>query len=72
MLAGMRAVTIQSNKIVSNEVKDNVLEPSYRNNTMDFLANPTVNKNFQNSTLRPLSGKRPVRQTVCPGVPDST
>ena len=69
MLADMRAVTIQSNKIVSNEVKDNLLEPSYRNNTMDFLANPTVNKNFQDS---PLSGKRPVRQTVCPGVPDST
>ena len=39
----MTAVTIQSNKIVSNEVKDNkvLLEPSYRKKKqMNFLANP--------------------------------
>ena len=40
----MTAVTIQSNKIVSNEAKDNqaLLEPSYRKNRMDFLANPLL------------------------------
>ena len=37
----MTAVTTQSNKIVSNEVKDNQvsLEPSYKKNQMNFLAN---------------------------------
>ena len=42
MHADMRAVTIQSNKIVSNEVKDNqaLLEPSYGKNPTYFLANP--------------------------------
>ena len=41
----MTAVTIQSNKTVTNEVKDNeaLQEPSYRKNTMDFLANPILN-----------------------------
>ena len=36
------AVTIQSNKIVSNEVKDSwvLLEPSYGKNQMNFLAYP--------------------------------
>ena len=39
----MTAVTIQSNKIALNEVKDNEapLEPSYRKNKMNVLANPT-------------------------------
>ena len=39
----MAAVTIQSNKLVLNEVKDNqgLLQPSYRKNQMNFLANPT-------------------------------
>ena len=38
----MTPVTIQSNKIVSNEVKDNevLLEPSYRKKPMNVLANP--------------------------------
>ena len=38
----MTPVTIQSNKIVSNEVKDNevLLEPSYRKKQMNVLANP--------------------------------
>ena len=42
MHADMTAVTIQSDKMVSNEVKDNeaLLEPSYRKNQMNFLANP--------------------------------
>ena len=36
----MTAVTIQSNKIVQNEVKDNqaLLERSYSNSVVDFLA----------------------------------
>ena len=36
------AVTIQSNKIVSKEVKDNyaLLEPSYGKNQKNFLARP--------------------------------
>ena len=36
------AVTIQSNKIVLNEVKGNkaVLDPSYKKKQMNFLANP--------------------------------
>ena len=40
MHADMTAVTIQSNKIVSNEVKDSevLLEPSYRKNQVNFLA----------------------------------
>ena len=35
------AVTIQSNKIVSNDIKDNqaLLEPSYRKNQTNFLSN---------------------------------
>ena len=38
--ANMTAVTIQSNKIVQNEVKDNqaLLERSYSNSVVDFLA----------------------------------
>ena len=38
----MTAITVQSNKIVSNEVKDNyaLLEPLHRKNITDFLANP--------------------------------
>ena len=44
----MTAVTIQSNKIVSNEVKDNeaLLEPSYGKNQMSFLAN-SIHKNIR-------------------------
>jgi len=44
MRADMTAVTIQSNKIVSNEVKDNyaLLEPSYGKNQMNFLANSNI------------------------------
>ena len=40
----MTAVTMQSNKIVLNEVKDNyaLLEPSYRKNVMDIWANPIL------------------------------
>ena len=39
--ADMTAVTIQSNKFVSNEVKDNetLLEASYGKKQMNFLAN---------------------------------
>lgn len=42
MHADVTAVTVQSNKIVPNEVKDNeaLLEPSYRKNETNFLANP--------------------------------
>ena len=42
--ADMTAVTIQSNRIVSNEVKDNyaLLEPSYGKNQMNFLANSNI------------------------------
>ena len=38
----MITVKIQSNKIVSNEVKDNkvLLEPSYRKKQMNVVANP--------------------------------
>ena len=41
MHTDMTAVTVQSNKIVSNEVKDNLVlpEPSYGESWMDFLAN---------------------------------
>ena len=44
MHVDMTAVTIHSNKIVSNEVKDNqaVLEPSYRKKTNKLLANPIL------------------------------
>ena len=40
----MTAVTIQSNRIVSNEVKDSyaLLEPSYGKNQMNFLANSNI------------------------------
>ena len=43
MHADMTAVTIQSNKIVSNNIKDNevLLESSQGKNQMNFLANPT-------------------------------
>ena len=42
MHADRTAVTVPSNKIVSNEVKDNyaLLEPSYRKMQMNFLINP--------------------------------
>ena len=42
MHTDMTAVTIQSNKVVSNEVKDNstLLELSYGKKVADFLANP--------------------------------
>ena len=42
MHADMTAVTIQSNKFVSNEVKDKyvLLQPSYRKKPMNFLATP--------------------------------
>ena len=42
MHADMTSVTIQSNKIVLNEVKDNeaLLEPPYRKNVLDFFVNP--------------------------------
>ena len=41
----MTAVTTQSNKIVSNEVKDNegLLEPSYGKKRTNFLANSKMN-----------------------------
>ena len=44
MHADMTALTIQSNKIVSNEVKDNyaLLEPSYGKKQMNFLANSNI------------------------------
>ena len=44
MYAGMTAATIQSNKIVSNEVKDDyaVLEPPYGKNQMNFLASSKI------------------------------
>ena len=40
----MTAVTIQSNKIVLNEVKDNqaLLEPSYRKNQTNFFGQPNT------------------------------
>ena len=40
----MTAVTIQSNKIVSNEVKDNqtLLEPSYRKKTNEVFGQPHI------------------------------
>ena len=43
MHADMTAFTIQSNKLVANEIKDNQVlsEPSYGKNPMNFLANPT-------------------------------
>ena len=43
MHTDMTAVTIQSNKIVSNAVKENsaLLEPSYGKNITDLLANPS-------------------------------
>ena len=42
MHADMTAVTIQSNKIVSNEVKGNkvLLKPLYGKKRMNLLANP--------------------------------
>ena len=44
MHADMTTLTIQSNKVVLNEVKDNKapLEPSYGKNQMIFLANPIL------------------------------
>ena len=38
----MTAITIQSNKIVLNELKDNqtLLEPLHKKNQMNFLTNP--------------------------------
>ena len=44
MHADMEAVTIQFNKIVLNEVKDNeaLPEPSYRKKKLKFLANPVL------------------------------
>ena len=44
MHTGTIAVTIQSNKIVSNKVKDNKaqLETSYGKKQMSFLANPIL------------------------------
>ena len=44
MHADMTAITIQSNKIVLNEVKDNweLLAPSYRKKQMKFLDNPVL------------------------------
>ena len=46
MHADRTAVTVQSNKIVSNDVKDNeVLRgPSYGKNQTNFLANPILGK----------------------------
>ena len=46
MHTNMTAVTIQSNKITLNEVKDNqmLLEPLYGENQMNFLANPISNR----------------------------
>ena len=46
MHADMTAVTIPSNKIVSNEVKDNqaLLEPCYGKNQTNFLAKPIPSK----------------------------
>ena len=47
--ADMTVVTIQSTKIVLNEVKDNLtlLEPSYGKNQMDFSANPISGATIQ-------------------------
>ena len=47
MHTDMTAVTIQSNKIVLNEVKDDyaLLEPSYRKNLANFLTT-TIKKLF--------------------------
>ena len=44
MHTDITAFTIQSNKTVSNEVKDNqvLLEPSYGKNRMSILANPIL------------------------------
>ena len=44
MHTDMTTVTIQSNKIVSNEVKDNEVlqEPCCRKNQTNFLANPVI------------------------------
>ena len=44
MHAEMTAVTIQSNKIVLSEVKDNsaLLEPSYRKKQMNLFGQPIV------------------------------
>ena len=40
----MTSVTTQSNNVVLNEFKDNeaLLEPSYRKNQMNFVANPVL------------------------------
>ena len=48
----MTAVTIQSNKIVSSEVKNNevLLEPSYRKK-MNFLSNPIYHYSLNISLL---------------------
>ena len=45
----MTAVTIQSNKIVSNEVKDNwaLLEPSYRKKSNELFGQPNKIAVFQ-------------------------
>ena len=50
MHADMTAVTIQSNKIVLNEVKNNsaLLAPSHGKNEVNSLANPVV----QNTKFR--------------------
>ena len=47
----MTAVTIQSNKIVLNEVKGNqvLLEPSYRKHQMTFIANPIYGDFYSNN-----------------------
>ena len=52
MHADMTAVTIQPNKIVLNEVKDNeaLLEPSYGKSQAKFLANPTQMDPFNSNT----------------------
>ena len=46
--ADMTAVTIQSKKILSSEVKDNeaLLEPSYGKNVTNILANP-INTSYK-------------------------
>ena len=48
----MTAVTVQSNKVVSNEVQGHhvLLEPSYRENQTNFLANPVL-KSMTNLSL---------------------
>ena len=57
MHTDMTAVTIQSNKIVSNEVEDNkaLLWPFYGKKQMNFLANPVIKfLHFRNLYLVPL------------------